>query len=126
MFRRIEIGELKTAPSNYRWGVGLDFWTGVSLLDWLLKPVNPRLWITSHMTLDYYWGFPSLISSLAMMVVQDMVEQRRIRFCEACGVLFLSSAPQARYCSTRCRNTAEKRRLRARRKADSGDQGAAQ
>jgi hypothetical protein len=69
------------------------------------------------------WGCLSLLSSLAMMALQDLTEGRRLLQCEVCGRLFVTDAYQARYCSDSCRWTAQKRAYRAglrQKKADGG------
>jgi hypothetical protein len=59
---------------------------------------------------------PSLLASFADMFAQDLVYGRTILQCTCCGILFVSSAYQARYCSVTCRLREQKRRLRAQMK----------
>jgi hypothetical protein len=66
------------------------------------------------------WKYPSLLSALAMMITEDLAAGRRPRLCEECGTPFLTSAYQARYCSLRCRNTAQKRRYRQKKRVREG------
>ena len=58
------------------------------------------------------WTSPSLFSSLAMMVLQDISGGQVPRTCRTCGGVFISPAYQARYCSPRCRHTMNKRAVR--------------
>jgi hypothetical protein len=62
------------------------------------------------------WRAPSLYSYVALMLVDDLSGERRLRACENCGRLFTSSAYQATYCTPRCQNTAAKRRQRQRKR----------
>jgi hypothetical protein len=59
---------------------------------------------------------PSLIASFSRMVFEDLIEGRRILRCDNCGSVFVSDEPRAKYCSTRCRHTAQSRRYRQRSK----------
>ena len=59
---------------------------------------------------------PSLLASFADMFAQDLVYGRPTLQCICCGTPFVSSAYQARYCSTACRLREQKRRLRAQMK----------
>ena len=86
---------------------------GLRILEALIAPVSPALNPLSDGTFEQRWISPSLLASYAMMVLQDLTEQRRLRRCEVCGKLFTSAAYQARYCSDTCRHTAQKRRYRA-------------
>ena len=58
------------------------------------------------------WKSPSLFSSLAMMVLQDISGGQVPRACPTCGGIFVSAAYQATYCSQRCRQTMNKRTVR--------------
>jgi len=59
------------------------------------------------------WDYPSLLAGLALMAITDASGGARPRRCGACGVPFLTRAYQARYCSSRCKETARSRRRRA-------------
>jgi hypothetical protein len=59
---------------------------------------------------------PSLISSFAEMLAQDLVFGGSLLQCVSCGTPFVSSAYQAAYCSKTCRLRDRKRRLRAQMK----------
>jgi len=62
------------------------------------------------------WRAPSLLACFAVMALQDLTQQRRLLNCETCNTPFVTEAYQARYCSDRCRHTAQKRRYRQRLK----------
>lgn len=56
-----------------------------------------------------------LLASYALMFLWDRAEGRRALKCETCTARFVSDEQRARYCSPRCRNTAQSRRYRARK-----------
>ena len=94
-----------------------DYEAAVRILDALVAGVGPTVALDQeHGRLRQVWRCDSLISSLAMMALQDMTEGRRLLECEICGKLFVTDAYQARYCSARCRFTAQKRAYRAKLK----------
>jgi hypothetical protein len=99
------------------WGVVRP---GMDTLNALVAPVRTALLATHDGAWRQEWLAPSLLASFSMMALEDLSEHRRIRSCETCGVLFTSAAYQARYCSARCRQTAQKRGYRKRRNAASG------
>ena len=66
-------------------------------------------------TIRQIWVSPSLLASFAMMAFQDLAEGKALS-CAHCERIFVSDAWQATYCSDKCRNTAVKRRYRAKKK----------
>jgi hypothetical protein len=64
------------------------------------------------------WRAASLLGCFAMMALQDLTQQKKVIRCEKCNRLFVTEAYQARYCSDRCRHTAQKRRYRQRLKEE--------
>jgi hypothetical protein len=62
------------------------------------------------------WSAPSLLGRLALMITFDLAGRGTVRTCAGCGTPFVSSAPQAVYCSDRCRNTVQQRRFREKRR----------
>jgi hypothetical protein len=60
--------------------------------------------------LEINWVGGSLLSSLTMMMLEDLSVARALQC--PCGQLFVSSAYQARYCSRQCRWRFEQRRFR--------------
>jgi len=93
----------------------------LAALHTLVGPVSAALAITEDGALRQRWIAPSLLGSYAMMALQDIGGNRRILACARCGGLFTAAAYQARYCSPRCRNTAQKAALRAREAQGSVD-----
>jgi hypothetical protein len=59
---------------------------------------------------------PALVSSLALMAMLDFGQGLRLLECLACGRSFSSDVKTARYCSVRCRQRAQKRAHRAKRR----------
>jgi hypothetical protein len=59
-----------------------------------------------------------LLASYALMFLWDSMEKRRALRCENCDSYFVSNDPRARYCSPRCRNTAQSRRYRLPKKEE--------
>ncbi len=57
----------------------------------------------------------SLLGSFAMMALLDLTEGWRVHECSVCKRAFVSDAWQARYCSARCRHTAQKRAFRVKK-----------
>jgi hypothetical protein len=57
-----------------------------------------------------------LLASFALMVLWDFEEGRRVHACKNCKNYFVSKDQRAGYCSVTCRNTAQSRRYRAKKK----------
>lgn len=57
---------------------------------------------------------PSLLAALAAMMFDDVADRHRAYRCARCGEAATAPAWQARYCSPRCRKTAEQARRRNR------------
>jgi predicted RNA-binding Zn ribbon-like protein len=68
-------------------------------------------------TFEQVWVFPSLLSSLTMMAVTDVISGKRLSVCEnpMCSRYFADASYQTRYCSKTCGWTEQKRRYRQRR-----------
>lgn len=107
------IGTFLEDPSNVGADAERRFFSGRDRLHALVARVSPYLQLRQDASLGLYWVSTSLLSTYAMMAIQDLAKQRRPRSCEACGRIFLSAAYQARYCSETCRHRAQKRRQRA-------------
>lgn len=58
------------------------------------------------------WTSPSLLGMYAVMMIEDLTGGQRVLHCPVCGGVFLSSAHQARFCSSTCRSTHHKREWR--------------
>jgi hypothetical protein len=99
--------------------------TAARALHTLLSPVQPSLTVGTDGDFRQAWRTRSLLSSFALMALLDLTERRRVLTCTTCGRVFVSGAYQARYCSERCRGTAQKRayRARARRRNESAQAG---
>ena len=63
------------------------------------------------------WRSPSLLASFALMLLQDLAEQAPLYQCAVCNTLFTSKSRRAKYCSPKCRNTANKRIQRNKEKS---------
>jgi hypothetical protein len=88
---------------------------GLQALNALVAPIGPSI-VPEGGRFRQQWRCPSLLASFAMMALLDLTGQQRVRACEVCGNTFVSAAPRARYCSGRCRRTAEQRVYRGRRR----------
>jgi hypothetical protein len=91
-----------------------DLSRGISTLHALIFPVRAAVGVLEDGSRREQWISPSLLSSLAKMVHQDVTGGKRPLACAACGRTFVANAYQAKYCSPRCRNTAQKREYRRR------------
>jgi len=58
-----------------------------------------------------------LLASYALMVLWDFQAGRRIVPCHNCGRYLVSRDPRSGYCSVTCRNTAQSRRYREKKRA---------
>ncbi len=61
------------------------------------------------------WASSSLLSTLALMAMEDLTEDV-VHKCATCGTLFTATSYQAEYCSATCRQTMQKRRYRQRKR----------
>lgn len=81
-------------------------------LNVLAAPAAPAVVDTAE-GLTLGWDSPSLLASFATMAISDAAGGASAVVCQTCGAPFLTSAYQARYCSSRCKETARTRRRRA-------------
>jgi hypothetical protein len=91
-------------------------WQGVELLHALVAPISLAMLPHKDGTYRQLWVAPSLLSSFAAMLLQDLChKKKRLLRCEndSCGGFFVTESYQARYCSNRCRNAVQKRKYRA-------------
>ena len=72
----------------------------------------PAPYIDDHLSPRPRWSSRSLLGSLAMMTLLDLYGGYAVIVCKNCGTVFLSRAPQAKFCTTRCRFTYHKREWR--------------
>lgn len=86
------------------------------ILNLLVEPVSPAITHTNQ-RFQIRWDSPSLLGALAIMAILDLTEPgAKILACPVCGIPFASKSYQAMYCSHRCRQTAQKRAQRLRRR----------
>jgi hypothetical protein len=82
----------------------------------LLASVSPVLDRGKQGGWKQQWASMSLLGSFAMMALLDLTEGWRVRECPVDRRTFVADAWQARYCSARCRRTAQKRAYRSKKK----------
>ena len=79
-----------------------------------LLAVGPTIVFDPQGELALRWQARSLLGSLAMMAVLDlMTKGQRLVACTRCGTLFMGRHSATAYCSKRCRKAAEMKRYRA-------------
>ncbi len=81
-------------------------------LEWFLEPIGVSLRLGPDRDVKEQWVCPSLLSVFARMALYDASADRRIRRCDCCGQLFVTSRPASRYCSQQCGWRHRKRRSR--------------
>jgi hypothetical protein len=81
-------------------------------LSGLLDPVGITVELNSSFELQESWVFPSLLSSIAKMAMNDLGSGHSLRRCASCGLQFLAEAYQHKYCSETCHWREAKRRQR--------------
>ena len=86
----------------------------LDMLHRLLDPIGPAVGLTKDGAFRQEWRASTQLATYAMMALLDITEQRRPLVCTICGRLFVTKAYQGIYCSATCRQTAQKRRYRAR------------
>ena len=89
---------------------------GMKLINSLVAGVSVIALPSQEGPIRQRWVSPSLLGSLAMMALLDLSELRRVLPCENCRQVFVTESYQQKFCSERCRNTAQKRRQRAKMK----------
>ena len=95
----------------------------IDRLNRLLGPIGPAAVLAADRHLRQQWGATSLLGAYALMALMDLTGQRPPRICGNCGKLFMTKAYQGTYCSSTCRNTAQKRRYRQRKREESDSGG---
>ncbi len=96
-----------------------------------LGTVNMALWVLNSLAASesnfYKFGGSalrpqlacgSLLSAMARMFFEDVLDGRRARRCATCKKIFVSNERRSTYCSVKCRNTASMRRYRLRANED--------
>jgi hypothetical protein len=79
----------------------------------LLEPVGVSLSLDSEGNIQEQWSCPSLLSSFARMLLQDLSRGMKVLRCECCRGPFVTDNWRARYCSKACGWRHRKRRARA-------------
>jgi hypothetical protein len=95
---------------------GGQFWSGIDALNALVASAHPVLDLSADGKFGVNWSAPSLRGNLAMMLVTDLAEGARARRCLACPSIYLSTAYQAKFCSSTCRFRKQKQDQRAKKK----------
>jgi hypothetical protein len=91
-----------------------DRFSRLGTLDGLLAPIGMTYEFKKNIGVRPRAIAPSLLSMLTLMALQDL-PKGRVRQCEVCSAPFISGAhPWTRYCSKRCRSTAQQRAYRER------------
>lgn len=94
----------------------VELMAGRSYLQGLLSPVGFGFVVEPRLGLRPRLVGGSLLAMLAAMALQDAPKGRVLQ-CAACGNIFIAGKrTQTRYCSKRCRATAQKRAVRQREK----------
>ena len=94
----------------------VELMTGRSYLQGLLSPVGFGFVVEPRLGLRPRLVGGSLLAMLAAMALQDAPNGRVLQ-CATCGNIFIAGKrTQTRYCSKRCRATAQKRAVRQREK----------
>ena len=90
-----------------------DLYLSLRQITSLVASVSPAL-VLDKEGLCQRWQMDSLVSALAMMMLQDLIGESIVRRCPVDGSLFsVRSAYWTQYCSKRCAEIAKKRRKRA-------------
>ncbi|MFN7939869.1 MAG: hypothetical protein U0R19_41465 [Bryobacteraceae bacterium] len=74
---------------------------------------------SGDLTLDDTIYCPSLLTSFAVMLMEDFRAGRRVHSCEKCATVFVSNEPRAKFCSPRCRNSVQSARHYRKKKSTS-------
>jgi hypothetical protein len=83
------------------------------LLDGLIGPVSQRIRRDPESgDIEPTWVFPSLLSAMSQMAIQDIRGGKRLLNCAECGAPLVTTGYQTRYCTTRCQWRANQRRSR--------------
>jgi hypothetical protein len=115
-FLRLAIASMTACAIRDPTSEDLELEAGRSYLQGLLSPVGFGFAIDPHSGLHPRLLGGSLLSILAAMALQDAPKGRVLQ-CSVCRSIFIAgNRAQTRYCSKRCRATAQKRALRAREK----------
>ena len=90
--------------------------SGLSLLADLASSADPAFRFGRPGEIEEVRVSAGPLASYALMVLWDLQEGRRIHPCKKCGDYFVSRDTRAGYCTVRCRNSAQTRRHRDKKK----------
>ncbi len=85
----------------------------------LASAASPTFSLTKKGRLQEVRVSAGLLASFALMALWDLEDGRRVHPCKNCGNYLVSKDPRAGYCSVKCRNTAQSRRYRTRKRTTS-------
>lgn len=137
-----EFAEAYCEPlQEFVWWVDAFLWTALAVSQWdgegdkavcdfneqrhwfmatLAQSAAPSFALRRSRTLEVRQS-AGLLASFALMFLWDRTDKRRALECAVCGKHFISDEFRAAYCSEKCRNTASKRRARARKAEQRGE-----
>jgi hypothetical protein len=96
---------------------------GLGFLCELASAASSTFSLTKNGTLQEVRISAGLLASFALMALWDLEEGRRVYSCKNCGNHFVSKDPRAGYCSVTCRNTAQSRRYRTKKRITLSGEG---
>ena len=82
----------------------------------LASAASPTFRLSKKGDLEEVRVSAGLLASFALMILWDLEDGRRVFECKNCGKYFASKDARAGYCSVMCRNTAQSRRYRAKKR----------
>jgi hypothetical protein len=113
-----ERGIILKELEGYMLTSGPNLYKAVWRLNHLVQSVKPALTLRSD-GFDHKWFAASLMSTLGMMMIQDLAGAATLMQCPVDGKVFLAQAEsRVKYCSRRCLETAKKRGQRSRKAAN--------
>jgi hypothetical protein len=105
----VEAMSLKKIPRSKK---DKERFAHLGALDFLLNPVGMTYRFQNNVGLKDRPVAGSLLATLAVMALQAL-PKGQVRECDECGAVFISGAhPWTRFCSKRCRGTAQQRTYR--------------
>lgn len=94
-------------------------------LDGLLDGVALHVNLHSGSNIEERLSYPSLVSCIAKIAVDELRSGFALRFCDSCGKQFMTDAYQRKYCSDQCNWKEAKRRQRSSNKTQEFENGKA-
>ncbi len=93
----------------------------IAFLNGLIAPIAQEAFISTA-GVRQRWVFPSLLSILAKMALEDLALGALFRYCTNCDMPFVSNAYQQLYCSKTCAWRDRKRKARAAKRTGSREE----